>query len=159
MSGLTLIHVILSLLAILSGIRVAQGLMAARRYEKTTLFYMLSTALTLVTSFLFPYNGVTPGIIVGIICVLIFVPTAFARYMFHMAGIWRPVFVVGALALLYFNCLVLIVQSFQKIPSLNALAPTGGEPPVTISQAVLLVIFLLVGFFSVRRFRPTLMGI
>lgn len=159
MSGLTLIHVILSLIAILSGVVVTQGLIAARRYEKTTLLYMLTTALTLVTSFLFPYNGFTPGIGVGIICVLIFIPTAIARYRFHMNGIWRPVFVVGALALLYFNCLVLIVQSFQKIPQLNALAPTGAEPPVAICQGLLLVIFLIVGFFSVRRFRPTLMGI
>jgi hypothetical protein len=159
MSGLTLIHVILSLIAIVSGIVVVRGLIAARRYEKTTLLYMLTTALTLITSFLFPYHGFTPGIGVGIICVIIFIPTALARYSFHMNGIWRPVFVIGALALLYFNCLVLIVQSFQKVPPLNALAPTGGEPVVAISQAVLLVIFLIVGFLSVRRFRPSLMGI
>ncbi|KAA0690527.1 hypothetical protein DTW90_29270 [Neorhizobium sp. P12A] len=159
MSGLTLIHVILSLIAIGSGIVVAQGLIKARRYEKTTLLYMLTTALTLVTSFLFPFNGVTPGIAVGVICVIIFIPTALARYSFQMRGIWRAVFVVGALAMLFFNCLVLIVQSFQKIPPLHALAPTDASPPVAISQAVLLVIFLVVGFFSVRRFRPTLMGI
>jgi Asp/Glu/hydantoin racemase len=72
-----------------------------------------------------------------------------------MAGLWRPVFVLGALALFYFNCLVFVVQSFQKVPSLNALAPTGAEPIVGIVQAVVFVAFLVVGFFSVRRFRPT----
>jgi hypothetical protein len=159
MSGLTLIHVILSLIAIVSGIVVVQGLITARRYEKTTLLYMLATALTLVTSFLFPYNGVTPGIAVGVLCVIIFIPTALARYGFQMQGIWRLVFVIGSLALLFFNCLILIVQSFQKIPQLHALAPTDSSPPVAISQGVLLVIFLIVGFLSVRRFRPALMGV
>jgi hypothetical protein len=159
MSGLTLIHVILSLIAILSGIVVAQGLIAGRRYDKTTLLYMVTTALTLITSFLFPYHGFTPAIGVGILCILIFIQTALARYTFHMSGIWRPVFVIGALVLLFFNCLVLIIQSFQKIPALNALAPTGAEPPVAICQAVLLVIFLVVGFLSVRRFRPSLLSI
>ncbi len=158
MSGLTLFHVILSLIAIVSGIGVAYGLLTARRYDRCTLVYMGTTLLTLVTGFLFPYHGFTPAIGVGILCVLIFIPTALARYSFHMNGLWRPVFVIGSLVLFFFNCLVLIVQSFQKIPALNALAPTGSEPPVAISQAVLLVIFLIVGLFSVRRFRPALMG-
>jgi hypothetical protein len=87
--------------------------------------------------------------------VLIFIPTVAARYCYQMAGWWRPVFVIGSVALFYFNCLVLIVQSFQKVPPLNALAPTGGEPIIAVCQSVLLLLFLVVGFFSVRRFHPT----
>jgi hypothetical protein len=113
---------------------------------------------TSVTGFFFPYHGFTPGIGVGIISVLIFIPTIAARYKYNMAGIWRQVFVIGSIVLLYFNCLVLIVQSFQKVPALNALAPTGGEPAVVISQVVLLIAAVIVGFLSVRRFRPALMG-
>jgi hypothetical protein len=154
-TGLTLFHVIVSLIAIVAGIALAYGLMTAKRYDRWTLLFMLTTAVTVLTGFVFPYNGFTPGIGVGILCVLIFIPTALARYRFAMAGIWRPVFVLGALALFYFNCLVFVVQSFQKVPSLNALAPTGGEPIVGIVQAVVFVAFLVVGFFSVRRFRPT----
>jgi hypothetical protein len=75
-----------------------------------------------------------------------------------MAGFWRPVFIVGALALFYFNCLVFVVQSFQKIPPLNALAPTGGEPIVGIVQAVVFLAFLIVGYLSLRRSRPVVAG-
>jgi hypothetical protein len=66
--------------------------------------------------------------------------------------------VLGSLVLFFFNALVLILQSFQKVPALNALAPTGNEPPIIVAQAILLVVFLIVGFLSLRRFRPALMG-
>jgi hypothetical protein len=153
-AALTLFHVIVSLIAIVAGIALAYGLITGKRYDRWTLLFMLTTAVTVLTGFVFPYNGFTPGIGVGLICVLVFVPTALARYRFAMAGIWRPVFVVGALALFYFNCLVFVVQSFQKVPVLNALAPTGGEPIVGIVQAIVFVAFLVVGYLSVRHFRP-----
>lgn len=157
MFGILQIHVVISLIAIVSGIVVAYGFLTADRHDRSTLVYMLTTALTSITGFLFPFHGVTPAIIVGVLCLVIFVPTALARYSFHLAGIWRPVFVVGALVLLFFNCLVLIIQSFQKITALNALAPNGSEPPILAAQVALLVLTLLVGYFSVRRFHPTLM--
>lgn len=159
MSGILLIHVVISLIAIISGIVVASGFLTADRHERSTLIYMVTTILTSLTGFLFPFHVVTPAIIVGSLCVLIFIPTALARYRFHLAGIWRPVFIVGAMVLLFFNCLVLIVQSFQKIPVLNALAPNGNEPPILAAQAALLVVCVLVGYFSIRRFRPTLLGV
>lgn len=158
MSGILLIHVVISLIAIVSGIVVAAGFLAANRHERSTLVYMVTTILTSLTGFLLPFHTVTPAIIVGSLCVLIFIPTALARYSFHLAGIWRSVFIVGAMVLLFFNCLVLIVQSFQKIPVLNALAPNGNEPPILAAQAVLLVACVLVGYFSIRRFHPTLVG-
>jgi hypothetical protein len=155
MSSFTIFHTAVSLLAIVSGIVVAYGLITGQRYERSTLAYFVTTIVTLVTGFMFPYHGFTPAIGVGILCVLIFIPTLAARYRYHMAGWWRPVFVIGSVVLFYFNCLVLIVQSFQKVPSLNALAPTGGEPIIAVCQSVLLLVFLVVGFFSVRRFHPT----
>lgn len=158
MSGILLIHVVISLIAIISGIVVASGFLTADRHERSTLVYMVTTILTSLTGFLLPFHAVTPAIIVGSLCVLIFIPTALARYRFHLAGIWRPVFIVGAMVLLFFNCLVLIVQSFQKIPVLNALAPNGNEPPILAAQVALLVVCVLVGYFSIRRFRPTLLG-
>lgn len=158
MSGILLIHVVISLIAIVSGIVVASGFLTADRHERSTLVYMVTTILTSLTGFLFPFHAVTPAIIVGSLCVLIFIPTALARYKFHLAGVWRSVFIIGAMVLLFFNCLVLIVQSFQKIAALNALAPNGNEPPILAAQAALLVACVLVGYFSIRRFRPTLLG-
>ena len=159
MSGFTLFHVIISLIAIVSGIVVAYGFVTGRRFAQTTLVYLIMTLATSVTGFFFPYHGFTPGIGIGILSCLIFIPTALALYKYHLSGFWRTVFIVGSMVLLYFNCLVLIVQSFQKVPSLNALAPTGGEPAVIVSQVVLLILAVIVGFLSFRRFRPLVAGL
>ena len=52
----------------------------------------------------------------------------------------------------YFNVFVLIVQSFQKIPALNRLAPTQTEPPFKLVQGVVLVLFLTLTVLAVFRF-------
>jgi hypothetical protein len=151
--ALTLFHTLVSLIAIVAGIPVVYGFLKSQVYPGWTTTYILATGLTLVTSFLFPFNGFTPAIGVGILCVLIFLPTLYAKYRTSLAGFWRIVYVAGATALLYFNCFVLIAQSFQKVPFLHPLAPTGAEPPFAIAQAVLLVVAIAVGILAVRRFR------
>lgn len=149
--ALTIFHTLISLVAIVTGIPVVLGFLRNETSRWTTA-YIVTTALTLITSFMFPYNGFTPAIGVGILCILIFLPTLYAKYRTGLTGIWRPVWVVGATALLYFNCFVLIVQSFLKIPPLHMLAPTGSEPPFAIAQGILLVVAIVVGFLAARRF-------
>lgn len=150
---LTVFHVLVSLVAIVAGIPVVHGFLRSQIYPGWTRIYIVTTALTLITSFLFPFNGFTPAIGVGIICVLIFIPVLYAKYRSSLTGIWRFVYVVGSVALLYFNCFVLIVQSFLKVPALHALAPQGSEPPFLVAQVVLLVAAIAFGAFSVRRFQ------
>jgi hypothetical protein len=153
LSALTLFHTLISLVAIVSGIPVVYGFLKSQVHAGWTRTYIIATGLTLITSFLFPFNGFTPAIGVGILCVLIFLPTVYAKYRTSLRGIWRLVYVAGSTALLYFNCFVLIAQSFQKVPFLHPLAPTGAEPPFAIAQAILLVAAIAIGFFAVRRFR------
>jgi uncharacterized membrane protein YhiD involved in acid resistance len=50
--------------------------------------------------------------------------------------------------------LVLIVQSFQKVPFLTPLAPTQSEPPFLIAQVIALIVFLLAGIAAALKFRP-----
>ena len=157
--ALTIFHTLISLVAIVTGIPVVYGFLKSQVYPGWTTAYIVSTALTLITSFLFPYNGFTPAIGVGILCILIFIPTVFAKYRTALTGIWRIVYVVGSVALLYFNCFVLIVQSFLKVPPLHALAPNGSEPPFAIAQAICLIVAIALGVMSLRRFHkpgPTL---
>jgi hypothetical protein len=151
--ALTYFHTLVSLIAIVTGIPVVYGFLKSQVYPRWTTAYIVATALTLITSFLFPFHGFTPAIGVGILCILIFIPTLYAKYRTSLSGIWRPVYVAGATALLYFNCFVLIAQSFQKVPFLHVLAPTGAEPPFAISQAILLIVAIAVGVLAVRRFR------
>jgi hypothetical protein len=149
--ALTIFHTLMSLVAIVTGIPVVLGFLK-NETSRWTSAYVLTTGLTLVTSFMFPYNGFTPAIGVGILCIVIFLPTLYAKYRTDLRGIWRVAWVVGATALLYFNCFVLIVQSFLKIPPLHALAPSGNEPPFAIAQGILLVVAIAVGVVAARRF-------
>ncbi len=70
-----------------------------------------------------------------------------------MAGAWRTTYVVTAVTALYLNVFVLVVQTFQKVPALAALAPTQSEPPFAIAQLIVLVLFLVLGYRAVVSFR------
>ena len=150
----TLLHVILTLVAIGSGLIVVGGMFASHRLPGTTGLFLFTTALTSVTGFLFPIHGFTPALGVGILACVILAVALFALYKEHLIGAWRWVYVITAVVSLYFNVFVLVAQSFTKVSALNALAPTQSEPPFAITQAVVLVIFILIGLIAVVKFRP-----
>jgi len=103
---------------------------------------------------MFPFKGFTPAIGTGIVALIVLVPTFVAIYGKKLAGFWRPVYVVGAVVSLYLNCFVLVVQSFLKIPALNALAPTQKEPPFAIAQGLTFVLLVGLGLLALRKFKP-----
>lgn len=150
----TLLHVIITLIAIASGLIVVGGMFASHRLPGTTAVFLLTTVLTSVTGFLFPIRGFTPGLGVGIVSCVILAIALYAYYGKYLAGAWRWIYVVTAIAALYFNVVVLIVQSFQKVAALAALAPTQSDPPFVITQVVVMVIFILIGIFAAVKFRP-----
>lgn len=149
-----LMHVGLSLIGIVTGVAVLYGLTHAQRMEGMTILFLFTTAATSVSGFFFPFHGFTPAIGVGIVScgVLIFVLAA--RYVFHLAGTWRAIYAGGVVLAFYLNTFVLVVQAFQKVPALNALAPNGNEPPFLIAQAIVLIFFALMGVLALRRFHP-----
>lgn len=153
MTPFTLVHVLLSLIGIGSGLVVLYGLIRAERRQGWTEIFLLSTLATSLTGFLFPFHGFTPAIGVGIISVVLLAAAGLARYTYRLAGSWRTVYVVTAVAALYLNVFVLVVQLFQKVPALHALAPKGSEPPFAIVQGVVLALFVIAGFLATRRFR------
>lgn len=154
-TGFTLFHTALSLIGIVAGLVVLRGLIRNNPLNGWTLVFVVTTAATTLTGFLFPFRGFTPAIGTGIVSTLVLVATIPARYTFHLAGPWRWIYVVGAVVSVYLNCFVLVVQSFLKVPALHALAPQGTEPPFAITQAIVLVLFVIAGYLAVRRFRPT----
>src|SRR6185503_16869847 len=117
------VHVAISLVAILSGLVVLFGLLTGRRLDHWTSFFLATTVLTSVTGFFFPFHGFTPAIGLGIISLIVLAVAIYARYPRQLAGAWRWIYVVAALIALYFNVSVGVVQSFEKIPALHALAP------------------------------------
>jgi hypothetical protein len=150
----TLIHVIISLVGIASGLIVFAGLLRSEPLPGWTAIFLIFTILTSVTGFFFPIHGPTPALIVGAISLVVLAIALLALYVFHMMHTWRWVYVVTALLALWFNCFVLVVQAFQKVSFLSALAPTQSEPPFLIAQSFMLLAFLIFGFLAVRRFHP-----
>jgi len=150
----TILHVAISLIGIVSGLIVLFGMLRARRLPGWTALFLATTVLTSVTGFMFPINGLTPAIVVGVISIVILAIALMALYVKHLSGAWRWIYVTTALAALYLNAFVLIVQSFQKVPALQKLAPTQSEPPFSVTQGVVLVAFLVLGTMAARRFRP-----
>ena len=130
----TLVHVVLSLVGIFSGLVVVAGLIAAKRLDVWTAVFLASTVATSVTGFLFPVEHFMPSHGVGILSLVVLAVAILARYAFHLAGAWRWIYVVSAAVALYLNVFVLIVQLFQKVPALKALAPTQSEPPFLLTQ-------------------------
>jgi hypothetical protein len=157
MTALTLIHVLLSLIGIVSGFVVVAGMFDSRRLESWTVVFLITTVATSVTGFLFPFTKLLPSHIFGIISLIVLAVTAAARYSFRMVGAWRWIYVATALFALYLNVFVLVVQAFLKVPALKALAPTQSEPPFAIAQGLVLVFFLYVGVRAAMRYRPETM--
>jgi len=151
----TVLHVIISLIAIVSGLVVVAGMVSANPRPGWTALFLLTTVLTSLTGFLFPIRGFTPALGTGAVSSVILVIALIALYGKHLTGAWRWIYVVAAITALYLNVLVLIVQSFQKVPFLHPLAPTQtSEPPFLIAQSVALGLFVLLGIAAVIKFRP-----
>jgi hypothetical protein len=150
----TIIHVVITLVAIASGFVVLFGMLRSQRMRGWTALFLLTTVLTSVTGFLFPIHGFTPAIGVGIISCLLLALALVGLYGKHLVGGWRWIYVACALSAFYLNVFVLIVQSFQKVPPLHALAPTQSEPPFLVAQAVALAAFIVLGIIAAFRFRP-----
>lgn len=153
LTAFTLLHVAISLVAIISGFVVVQGLLTAKRLDGFTTIFLLFTLATSVTGFLFPFHRFMPSHVFGILSLLVLAPCFFARYRRNLAGHWRLVYVITAMIALYLNVFVLIAQSFQKIPALHALAPTQSEPPFLLSEVVVMVIFIALAIAAAIRFR------
>jgi hypothetical protein len=152
-STFTLVHVLLSLVGIASGLVVVFGLLVGKRLDGWTALFLATTVATSVTGFGFPFDHLLPSHKVGIISLVVLAVAILARYAFHLAGGWRRIYVISALTALYLNAFVGVVQAFLKVPALKALAPHQNEPPFLVSQLVLLVIFIVITILAAKKFR------
>ena len=150
----TIIHTLISLVGIFTGLVVLFGMLAGKRLDGWTKWFLITTVATSVTGFFFPVHGFTPAYAVGIISLLVLAVAIFARYPRQLAGAWRWIYVVTAVIALYLNVFVGIVQAFLKVPALHAMAPTQTEPPFKLTQLVVLALFVLLGIVAAIRFRP-----
>jgi|ERR1700690_3286476 len=151
MTIFTAMHVLISLIGIVSGLVVLGGLLTNNSMNAWTLLFLITTLATSVTGFFFPIHGFTPALGVGILSMVVLSVTVAARYAFNLSGRWHLMYIAGAVAALYFNSFVLVVQTFLKIPLLHAFAPTGTEPPFILTQALVLVFHVGACVLAVKR--------
>jgi hypothetical protein len=156
LSTFTMVHVIISLIGIVSGLFVLYGLLSSREMPGMTALFLLTTILTSATGFLFPFDKLLPSHMVGILSLVMLAIACIALYVMKLAGAWRRIYMLTALVALYLNVFVLVIQSFLKIGQLHALAPSvpPSEPPFAIVQGIILVLFVVAIIASLRRFRP-----
>ncbi|MBD9372683.1 hypothetical protein IB238_08610 [Rhizobium sp. ARZ01] len=154
MAPFTLFHVVLSVIGIGSGLVALRGWLFSELRPGWTAIFLITTLATTITGFLFPITAFTPAIWVGIITTAFLLAAIMALYVFRLSGKWCAIFLIASTISLYFNVFVLVVQMFQKIDALNALAPNGTEPPFAITQGIVLLAFATAGYLSLRRFRP-----
>jgi hypothetical protein len=145
------LHVTLSLVGIVSGLAVAAALLRGRYPAAVTAIFLATTILTSATGFPLPPYGFDPARVVGTLSLVLLALAVAGLYVFKLAGRWRWIYIGTALAALYLNCFVAVIQSFQKIPAVNALAPTQSEPPFVIAQVVVLLAFVALGVVAIRR--------
>jgi hypothetical protein len=149
----TLIHVVISVLGIIAGLVVVGGLMAGARLDGWTALFLVTTILTSVTGFGFPFTKVAPPHVVGALSLVVLAVCLAARYWMRLQSGWRATYVVSAVAAIYLNVFVLVVQLFLKTPPLAQLAPTQQEAPFALTQALVLAIFVWLGWAALRGFR------
>jgi hypothetical protein len=150
------IHVLASLIGIVSGFVVLYGLLLGRPLGGWTALFLATTILTSVTGFPLAPFGFDPARAVGVISLVLLALAVAALYVFRLAGAWRWVYVGSAIASLYLNVFVGVAQAFQKLPFLQPLAPTQSEPPFLVAQVAVLVIFVALGILAAIRFHPEL---
>lgn len=150
---LTIIHTLISIVAIVAGIIVTADLLRGRDGPGSSTLFMATALLTSLTGFIFPFTQFLPSHGVGIVALLVLAITLPARYRFRMAGAWRWIYASGTVVSLYLLVFVAIAQAFIKVPSLAASAPNLEGPSFAITQAIAFVIFAFLGIAAARKAR------
>lgn len=153
-----LLHVLISIVGIVTGIVAVVAMLRGEAPNWVTHVFLATTALTSITGFLFPITQFTPALGTGIVSSVFLIAAYVALYAFRLDGPWRWIYASTAIAALYLNCFVFVVQSFQKIEELAALAPTQSEAPFVVAQTALLALFVWLGWRAVKRFHPPILA-
>jgi hypothetical protein len=147
----TIVHVVISLIGIAAGIVFFAALGRGKWIGGVGSLFLLFTILTSVTGFFFPPKPIGPPFIFGVVSLILLAIAHYANTVARVRGWWWQVFIVTALAAQWLNMVVLVVQSYQKVPALHALAPTGGEPAVLVTQGAVLLVILFFGWTTIRK--------
>jgi hypothetical protein len=145
LGAFTVLHVILSLVGIGSGLAVIYGLLASKPVGFSATLFLTTTSAISVTGFLLPFHGFTPALGTGILSLIVLLFAALAIDRYRLAGAWRRTYAITAVIALYLNVFVLIVQLFLEVPFLRRIAPTRSALPFQVTQLITLLLFAAIG--------------
>jgi hypothetical protein len=103
LNAFTAFHVVLSLVGIGSGVVAIYGLLKAKTPDRWTQSFLATTAATSLTGFLFPFHGLTPAQVLGVLSLTVLIIASLSIYRYHLQGIWRRTYAITAVMALYFN--------------------------------------------------------
>jgi hypothetical protein len=149
----TLIHTVLSLVGIVSGLVVAGSLITGTRLDRWATVFLVTTVLANASGFGFPFVKLIASHVVGVISLVVLAGVIVADYVKHLAGPWRTTYAFGVVLATYLNVFVLVAQLFKRIPVLFVAAPTQSEPPFALTQLLVLALFVWLGVGAVKGFR------
>jgi hypothetical protein len=153
LQGFTLLHIVISLVAIGAGLVVVGGFLANTRLGIANMLFLTTTVVTSATGLLFPFARFLPSHLVSVLSLIVLAVAIYAYNAKRSDPSWRRIYVVSAIIALYLNVFVLIVQTFAKNPALAAIAPNQSELPFVATQVLTLLGFLALGRVSLRRFQ------
>jgi hypothetical protein len=154
-STFTLLHVLISLVGIFAGFVTIGAMLFGRWLRDWNALFLVTTIATSVTGFFFHSASFGPPHVTGVISLVVLSVALLAQYLGHLEGRWRWIYVSSVVVALYLNSFVAVVQAFQKVPFLAVLAPTQSELPFLAAQVALMAVFIVLGFFGVKRFHPS----
>ena len=156
LSTFTVVHVVLSLVGIASGVLVLRRPSASPKAWGLTTLFLATTLATSVTGLLylleFPRFRLGHGI--GVASLLVFVPTLLALWRHRLVGPWRGIYVTGAATLLYLNAFIAVMQAFAKIGFLRALPATSLGSPLFLAHLLVLAISVWLAIHAFAYLQP-----
>ena len=125
-AAFTVLHVVISLLAIGAGLGVVAGMIGDRRLTSLNVLFLWTTVATSVTGFFFHSKAIGPPHIVGVVSLLVLAIALLAFYGLQQRGAWRRVYVIAAVIALYLNC---FVRRGAGLPEASGAADMRWRPP------------------------------
>ncbi len=152
LSFLTFIHVLCGLAGIGSGAIVLLGMLKGELFEKSATLFLSCSLVVSVTGFLFPCSHLLPTHGAAVFVIYVAAMAIPAWRMFYLVGIWNSIFVLSIIIILGLDTLVAVAHAFTFTPALRELAPTQTELPFLVTEFAIMLVFVVLGTFAVKRF-------
>src|SRR5258708_7701402 len=119
----TQLHVLISLIGIVTGIVVLSAMLKGRHARYWVEAFLVTTIATSVTGFVF-HSKFGPPSVIGVISLVVLAVALTALYGFKLLGHWRWIYVPSPAINFYLNIFGAVVPPIQKVAVFSSLVAT-----------------------------------